>query len=72
MEIVGALTHTKKAKPRQIICPVRLYGPASTGWPTRVRASYRHVDLVFGPHALWRFPELLQKVYHQHGRVFSH
>ena len=37
----------------------------------KVRASYRHVDLVFGPHALWRFPELLQKVYHQHGRVFS-
>ena len=37
----------------------------------KVRASYRHVDLVFGPHVLWRFPELLKKVYWEHGRVFS-
>ena len=29
----------------------------------RVKESYRHVDLVFGPHALWKFPELLWQVY---------
>ena len=37
----------------------------------RVRESYRHVDLVFGPHALWKFPELLWQVYETKKRVFS-
>ena len=25
----------------------------------QIRQSYRHVDLVFGPHALWKFPEMI-------------
>jgi tRNA-2-methylthio-N6-dimethylallyladenosine synthase len=29
------------------------------------------VDLVFGPHELWRFPELLKEVMTTHGRVFA-
>ncbi len=37
----------------------------------KVRQSYRHVDLVFGPQALWKFPELLYRVYTRRGRVFS-
>ena len=37
----------------------------------KVRKSYRHVDLVFGPQALWKFPELLMQVYTRRGRVFS-
>jgi tRNA-2-methylthio-N6-dimethylallyladenosine synthase len=37
----------------------------------RVKKSYPHVDLVFGPHALWKFPELLWQVYESHKRVFS-
>ena len=37
----------------------------------KVRQSYRHVDLVFGPQALWKFPELLYQVYTQRRRVFS-
>ena len=37
----------------------------------KVRTSYRHVDLVFGPQAMWKFPELLYRVYTQQGRVFS-
>ena len=37
----------------------------------RVKESYRHVDLVFGPQALWRFPELLWQVYETRKRVFS-
>ena len=37
----------------------------------KVRESYRHVDLVFGPQALWKFPELLYQVYTRRGRVFS-
>ena len=36
-----------------------------------MKESYRHVDLVFGPQALWKFPELLYQVYTRRGRVFS-
>ena len=67
---LGALTHTKKANPEQIIC---LCG-CMTQRPEvaeKVRQSYRHVDLVFGPQALWKFPELLYQVYTRRGRVFS-
>ena len=37
----------------------------------RLRQSYQHVDLVFGPHALWRFPEFLRRIYLRRGRVFE-
>ena len=67
---VGALTHTKKAKPSQIIalCGCMVQEP---GMAQRIRASYRHVDLVFGPHVVWRFPEFLLEVLERGGRVFS-
>ena len=67
---LGALTHTKKANPNQIIC---LCGcMAQRGEVAeKVRKSYRHVDLVFGPQAMWKFPELLHQVYTRRGRVFS-
>ena len=29
------------------------------------------VDLVFGPHELWRFPELIKRVMDSHKRVFA-
>lgn len=37
----------------------------------KIKASYRQVDLVFGPHALWRFPELLYRIVSRRGRVFD-
>ena len=37
----------------------------------RIKKSYPHVDLVFGPQALWKFPELLWQVYETKKRVFS-
>ena len=49
---------------------MRLHGPAGPGGGEDAQ-SYRHVDLVFGPHALWQFPELLYSVLTQRGRVFS-
>jgi len=65
---VGALTHTKKAKPEQIIvlcgCMAQQESVAK-----KVETSFRHVDLVFGPHALWRLPELLQKFMTEQGRI---
>jgi len=67
---IGTLVHTKKAKPEQIIvlcgCMAQQESVAE-----RVERSFRHVDLVFGPHALWRLPELLYKLMTERGRIFD-
>ena len=67
---LGALTHTKKANEQQIICLCGCMAQRPEV-AEKVRTSYRHVDLVFGPQALWKFPELLWQVYTRRGRVFS-
>ena len=58
---VGALVHTKNANRSQIIvfCGCMAGVPESV---EKIRQSYAHVDLVFSPNALWRFPELLYSV----------
>ena len=67
---VGALNHSKKARPGQIIavcgCMVQQEHMAR-----KIKMSYPVVDLVFGPHELWRFPELLERVLDSGKRVFS-
>ena len=67
---LGELTHTKAANPEQIIvlcgCMAQQKRVAD-----RVRESYRHVDLVLGPQAEWRLPELLYGVLTQHRRAFA-
>ncbi len=67
---VGALVHTKRRRPGQIIalCGCMMGEPQMV---EKIRASYQHVDLVFDPHALWKFPELLQRVIQRRGRVFD-
>ena len=67
---LGALTHTKKANPEQIICLCGCMAQRPEV-ARKVRESYRHVDLVFGPQALWKFPELLYRVYTRRGRERS-
>lgn len=67
---LGELTHTKQANPEQIIvlcgCMAQQKRIAD-----KVRESYRHVDLVLGPQAEWRLPELLYGVLTQRKRAFS-
>ena len=67
---VGALNHTKKAKPEQKIvlcgCMVQQKHMAE-----RVKKSYPIVDLVFGPHELYRFPELMKTMLGRSKRVFA-
>ncbi len=67
---LGRLTHTKAANPEQVIvlcgCMAQQKRVAD-----RVKGSYRHVDLVLGPQAEWRFPELLYQVISRRTRVFS-
>ncbi len=67
---LGELTHSKAAKPDQIVvlcgCMAQQRRVAD-----RVRESYRHVDLVLGPQAEWRLPELLHGVLTKRARVFA-
>ena len=68
---VGALSHTKRAKPEQRIalCGCMVQQPHMR---EKLKASYPYVDLVFGPHELWRLPELLQRLYAPHrGRIYE-
>ncbi len=67
---VGALVHEKKAHPGQILClcGCMVQEPHNV---EKLQQSFRHVDLVFGPHALWRFPELLWRVLTRRGRIFD-
>ncbi len=67
---VGALVHAKRRHPGQIICLCGCMAQEEHV-AEKLRQSYRHVDLVFGPHALWKFPELLYRVLTRRGRVFE-
>ena len=67
---VGALVHTKNRHPDQkiFLCGCMMGQPAVVD---RIKKSYRHVDGVFNPHQLWRFPELLQFVLTKNKRIFA-
>ena len=67
---LGILTHSKKENPEQVIALCGCMAQEERV-SQRVKDSYRHVDLVFGPHALWKFPELLWRVYETRKRVFA-
>ncbi len=67
---VGALVHGKRRNPNQIICLCGCMAQEEH-IAEKLRVSYRHVDLVFGPQVLWKFPELLRRVYLRRGRVFE-
>ena len=67
---VGALSHLKKRRPDVTIC---LCGcmVQQEAMTEKVKKSYPQVDLVFGTHALWRFPELLYRRLTGDKRVFD-
>ena len=67
---VGALNHTKKANPEQIIAVCGCMAQQD-GMADKIKKSYPIVDLVFGPHELWRFPELINEVMTKHKRIFA-
>ena len=68
--VVGQLVHAKEQNPDQVLCLCGCMAQQETA-AEKLRASYRHVDLVFGPQALWKFPELLHQVCTKRKRVFS-
>ncbi|MDY4104715.1 MAG: tRNA (N6-isopentenyl adenosine(37)-C2)-methylthiotransferase MiaB [Oscillospiraceae bacterium] len=67
---VGQLTHTKAKNPDQIIavCGCMVQQPHMA---EKLKKSYPIVDLVFGPHELWRFPELLLEQMTKKKRIFA-
>ena len=67
---VGALGHSKKAKPEQIICVCGCM-VQQPHMADKLKHSYPIVNLVFGPHELWRFPELLERTLAGKKRVFA-
>ena len=67
---LGVLTHAKKENPEMVICLCGCMAQEPRV-SERIKKSYPHVNLVFGPHALWKFPELLWRVYDRRKRVFS-
>ena len=67
---VGALVHVKRRHPDTLICLCGCMAQ-QPHVAKKIRESYRHVDLVFGPHALWRFPEMVHTLLTQRGRTFS-
>ena len=66
---VGALVHTKRRHPEQLICLCGCMAQQPRVVQA-IRESYRHVDLVFGPHVLWKFPEMVHTLLTRRGRMF--
>ena len=64
---VGALVHAKEKNPDLIVCVGGCMAQQER-MRIRLQESFRMVDLVFGPHELWRFPELLWQTMQRHGR----
>ena len=67
---VGALQSVKRLRPD---CVIALCGcmMQQQSVSEQIKAKYRQVDLLFGPHALYRFPENLWKVLETRQRVFD-
>lgn len=67
---IGSLSHLKKRRPEVIIA---LCGCMSQQEKNveKIKKSYPQVSLLFGTHALWRFPSLLYRVLTGEKRVFD-
>ena len=68
--VVGQLVHAKEKNPDLTICLCGCMAQQEVV-ANKIKNSYRQVDLVFGPQALWKFPELLYGVYTEKKRIFS-
>ena len=67
---LGALVHVKRGHPDQIICVCGCMAQEQHV-ADKIKQSFRHVDLVFGPHVLWKFPEFIHTLLTSRGRIFQ-
>ena len=67
---LGALKHLKTRKPNVIlaVCGCMMQQESVK---EQIRKKYKHIDIVFGTHSLYRFPEILSDVVTQNKRVFD-
>lgn len=67
---VGALVHVKRRNPNQLIClcGCMMQQPEMA---EKIKTSFRHVDLVFGPQVLWQFPQFIHTLVTGKGRIFQ-
>ena len=67
---LGQIKHFKEANREMLIgiCGCMMQEEDEV---VRVREKYRFVDLVFGTHNLWRFPELLYRALSERQRIFD-
>ena len=64
---IGAFIHDKEKNPELIVAVGGCMAQQETV-KEKIRNSFRVVDLVFGPHEVWKFPELLWQTMERHGR----
>lgn len=67
---LGALKHLKAKNPKLIIGVCGCM-PQQEHITERIKAKYRHVDLIFGTHALYKFPSLLAEALEHQSRVID-
>lgn len=67
---IGSLTHLKQNKPDVVIafCGCMMQKPEIA---EELKRKYKHIDLVFGPQAIGRFPENLYRTISSNQRVFD-
>ena len=64
---VGSLVHAREKNP-DLIVAVGGCMTQQESIKNKIKDSFRMVDLVFGPHEVWKFPELLWQTMERHGR----
>ena len=67
---IGALRHLKKERPDIVIAMCGCMAQQEKN-VEKIKKSYPQVNLLFGTHALWRFPSLLYRVLTEKKRVFD-
>ena len=67
---VGQTSHYKKDNPDMVIAVCGCM-PQQPQVAERIKKSYPYVDIVFGTHALWMFPQLLYQRLTRKKRVFD-
>ena len=67
---LGILKHIKESRPEMIIalCGCMVQQEHIT---QKIKKVYPHVDLIFGPHALYKLPELLFRTLNEKGSIVS-
>ncbi len=67
---VGETSHIKKANPNAIVCVCGCMAQQKH-IADKLKESYPYVDIVFGTHALYKFPQLLNKRLNGAKRIFD-